>query len=183
MRELVFKNLKVKIILPIFLAAGVIYAVMLTITIPRVMNYTGGMKIPDMMPTGYNAEYISTLLHTMGEQGRHYYLRTQIPLDFVYPLLFAVSLCLLLAFVIHKLGRMSGPLFYISFIPLLAGLSDYFENVGVITMIKKYPEIPESLVKITNVFSIIKSSSTTIAFTLLIILLFIWLIRKIQKSL
>ena len=71
---------------------------MLTITIPMVMSFSDGMKLLDMMPAGYSAEYVNTLLNTLGEQGRNAYLFQQIPVDMVYPFLFAVSYCLLFAY-------------------------------------------------------------------------------------
>jgi hypothetical protein len=54
MRQLITKNLDGKRILFLFIVTGIIYTMMLTITIPKVMGFSGGMKILDMMPTGYD---------------------------------------------------------------------------------------------------------------------------------
>lgn len=89
------------------------------------MNYAGGMKLLDMMPTGYNANYVNSLMDALGTEGRNAYLFQQIPLDFIYPCLFGITYCLLFAFIINKLGKQDSFLFYLCFIPVLSGIFDY----------------------------------------------------------
>lgn len=178
MKNLISRNLKGWLILVLFLSAGIFYTIMLTITIPKVMSFAGGMKILDMMPTGYDTDYVNTLLNSLGEEGRHAYLFNQIPLDMIYPLLFGISLCLIIAFLLKRLGNLDSPLSYISILPLFSALFDYCENIGIIVLLKSYPDISELTAKITNVFSILKSSTTTVSFTILIVLLLILVIKK-----
>jgi len=165
MRDLIKKNLDGKKVLFLFIVANIIYTIMLTITIPEVMNYSGGMKLLDMMPTGYNAEYVNKLLITLGEQGIHVYLYHQIPVDMIYPLLFGVSNCLVIAYFLNKLGKLDSPIFFLCYLPLLAGLFDYHENIGIITMLRTFPDNSSLLSTITNVFSVLKSIFTTVFFT------------------
>jgi hypothetical protein len=179
MRSLIKRNLKGKTIIPLFLLAGIIYTIMMTITIPKVMSYSGGMKILDMMPTGYNIAYVNALLTTLGEEGRNTYLYNQIPLDLIYPLLFGASLCLILAYILRKLEKLEGHLYYVCLLPLFAALFDYCENIGVIAMLNSYPNNSNILTVTTNVFSVLKSSFTTINFIMLIALLVILGIRKL----
>lgn len=49
------------------------YLIMFFYSIPRVLEYSGGMKILDLMPTGYNTEYGQKLFETLGETGREIY--------------------------------------------------------------------------------------------------------------
>jgi len=49
------------------------------------------MKLLDMLPTGYNQDYVSELFRTLGENGREIYLTNQIPVDMIYPLLFGLT--------------------------------------------------------------------------------------------
>jgi len=182
MRDLVRKNINGKRVLILFILTNIIYAVMLIVTIPNVMNYAGGMKLLDMMPTGYSPEYVSSLLIALGEQGRHAYLFNQIPVDMVYPFLFGVSYCLVLAYFLHKLGKLESSLFYLCLLPLLAGLFDYFENIGIITLLNSYPYTSVVLSQITNVCSVLKSAFTTIYFiTLNIVLIVFGVTRLFQK--
>ena len=165
-----------------FVAANIVYVTMLTITIPKTMSFSDGMKIPDMMPGGYDAEYVNTLFASLGSEGRDYYLFRQIPLDIVYPGLFAISYCLIMAFFLKKLQKMDSFWFLACLLPLLAGLADYAENVGIVMMLNSYPNISQSQVGITSVFSLVKSISTTIYFISLLIVLLVLGYRTISRK-
>lgn len=169
MKDLIKRNLNGTKIFALFILTNSIYAIMLTITIPKVMSYSGGMKLLDMMPTGYNAEYVNSLLNTLGDKGRDAYLFNQLPIDMIYPFFFGVSYCLVLAYFLNKLGKIESYLFYLSFLPLFSGLFDYFENIGIITMLNSYPDNSIILTQTTNVFSVLKSFFTTIYFIILVI--------------
>ena len=167
MKELIKRNINGKKILSLFILTTIIYVVMLTITIPKVMSFSGGMKILDMMPTGYSAEYVNLLLKTLGEEGRNTYLLNQLPLDMLYPVLFAVTYCLVLAYLLNKLGKLDSDLFYLCLLPLFSGFFDYCENIGIITILNRYPNNSNMLGQITNIFSILKSALTTLYFIVL----------------
>jgi hypothetical protein len=182
MKELIKRNISGKKVLLLFILTNILYATMLIITIPNVMKFSGGMKLLDMIPTGYNAEYVNTLLNKLGNQGRDAYLFNQIPIDMFYPFLFGISYCLLLAYILNKLGKLKGYYFYLCLIPLFSGLFDYFENIGIITMLNSYPDNSIILTQITNVFSILKSCFTTIYFIILLLFLIVLGIRKLFQK-
>ena len=173
MKDIIKKSINGKKILLLFILTNIIYAVMLTITIPKVMSFAGGMKLLDMMPTGYNSEYVNSLLSALGATGRNAYLFNQIPVDMIYPFLFGITYCLLLAYILNKLGKLESSLFYLCFIPLFSGLFDYCENIGIITMLNNYPDNSIILTQTTNVFSVLKSFLTTIYFIILIAFLIV----------
>jgi hypothetical protein len=180
MIEFLKRNATGKKTLFFFIIANVVYVFMLTVTIPGVVRYSGGMKLPDMMPTGYDAEYIHSLLYTLGEEGRNAYLYRQIPADMVYPLLFAISWCLVLGWFLNKLGKLQGSLFYLCLVPVFAAVFDYFENIGMIVILNRYPENEDLLTQINNVFSILKSTLTTIYFITLLITIFLFLFNRLK---
>jgi len=171
MREFIKRNIKSKTVLSLFILCNIVYAIMLIVTIPEVMQFSGGMKILDMMPTGYDAQYVNTLFNSLGIVGRDSYLYHQLPLDLIYPFLFGISSCLILAYFLNKLGKLDGELFYLCLLPLFSGLFDYAENFGIITMLKNYPNISVMQVQITSVFTVLKSVFTSLYFIILIITL------------
>jgi len=179
MKDLIKRNINGKKILLLFILTNVIYAIMLSITIPKVMSFADGMKLLDMMPTGYNSEYVNSLLSALGATGRNAYLFNQLPVDMIYPFLFGITYCLLLAYIFNKLQKLDSFLFYLCFIPLFSGLFDYCENIGIITMLKNYPDNSNLLTQTTNVFSVLKSSFTTIYFIILTISLIVYGIKVI----
>ena len=164
-------NISGKKILGLFILTNSVYVFMLTVTIPKTMEFSNGLKLLDMIPTGYDWKYVNKLFSTLGENGREIYLTTQIPVDMIYPLLFGLTYCLLLAYFLNKLNKLNSPYTYLCLIPLIAGIADYFENFGIITMLKSYPELKETTVDVTNTFSVIKSISTSIFFITLIVVL------------
>lgn len=172
MKELIKLNLIGKKILVFFVLTGIIYGIMLGITGPKVMAMAGGMRILDLMPTGYDAEYVTTFFDLLGEEGRNAYLFNQLPLDLIFPLLSGISFCLITAWLLRQIKKLETNLFYLCYLPVIAGLFDYFENFSIITLLVEYPDISENMVKLSSVFSIIKSSFTTV-YMIIIIILFV----------
>ncbi len=181
MKALIKNNIEGKRVLILFIITNIIYVFMLAVTIPKVMSFSNGMKLPDMLPMGYDTDYVNALLSALGEEGRNFYLLRQIPVDMVYPLLFGVSWCLVLAWFLNKLGKLNGSLFYLCLLPLLAGLFDYLENIGMIVILNRYPDNPDFLTQATNVFTILKSLLSTFYFITLIFAVVAFVIKKYQK--
>lgn len=182
MKEIISRNISGLKILILFVLTNLIYAFMLMVSIPEVMSFSDGMKILDMLPVGYSAEYVNSLFTTLGAEGRNAYLFKQIPADMVYPLLFGISYCLILAYFLQKLGKLDGLPVYLCLLPLLAGAFDYIENIGIISMLVNYPDISNLSVTITSIFSISKSVTTTIYFIVLIITIIAFGINRNKKS-
>lgn len=181
MRKFISKYNNGKRVLFLFVLTNLVYVIMLVVTIPKVMQFANGMKLLDMLPGGYDFEYVKALFTALGEEGRHVYLFVQIPLDMIYPLLFALSYCLVFVWFLEKLNKINSPYFYFCLLPLMGGMADYFENIGIITILKQFPDISNGVVKITNLFSVIKSTSTTIYFVVLLIVLVLVGIKAIKK--
>ena len=172
-KKIIGKHSTGKKVLLLFVLTNIVYAVMLTVTIPKVMAFSNGMKLLDMMPTGYDAEYINALFEALGEQGRSAYLHNQLPVDMIYPFLFAICYCFMMGYFLKKTDKFDSALFYLCLLPLVAGIADYLENFGIISMLKNYPYLSKAVMKFTNYFSIVKSMTTTVVFIGLIILLLI----------
>ena len=174
MKNSIKSNLNLKKVIVLLILTNLVYAYMLIITIPKVMSFSGGMNLLDMMPAGYDDEYVNSLFSALGGKGRNTYLLNQLPVDMIYPFLFGITYCLLLAFTLNKLGKLEGYLYYLCFLPLFAGLFDYSENFGLIAMLNSYPYNPAILTSVTNVSTILKSSLTTLYFLFLIISLIVF---------
>ena len=179
-RKIIATNLSGKKVLLLFLLTNIVYTLMLVVTIPKTMTFSNGMKLLDMMPTGYDLEYINRLFEALGENGRQVYLTNQIPVDMIYPFLFGVSYCLLIGYFLKKLNKLDSVFFYLCFLPLIAGIADYAENFGIISMLNSFPDLSPITAKVTNVFSMIKSMTTTIFFVALMITLLMLGIKKIR---
>jgi len=176
------RNISGKKVLGLFILTNAVYVFMLIVTIPKTMGFSNGMKLLDMMPMGYDLNYVNELFNSLGEIGREIYLTNQIPVDMVYPLLFGLTYCLLLAYFLKKLNKLNTSFIYLCLIPIIAGIADYLENFGIIAMLKNYPELTEVAVKTTSSFSLIKSISTSIFFFVLIVMLIILGVKFLKRN-
>ena len=180
--EFISKHNSGKKVLGLFILTNIVYMLMLTVTIPKTMEFSNGMRLLDMVPMGYDSTYVSELFNSLGEIGREVYLTNQIPVDMFYPLLFGLTYSLLLAYFLKKLNKLKTPFSYLCLLPIIAGIADYFENFGIITMLINYPELNELAVKITSSFSLIKSISTSAFFIVLIVILIILGVKFIKGN-
>lgn len=179
LKTIINKNVKGKKVLFLFVLTNIVYAIMLIVTIPKTMKFSNGMKLLDMMPTGYDSEYINALFETLGVPGREIYLYNQIPVDMIYPFLFGISYCLLITYFLKKIDKFNSIFFYLCFLPIIAGIADYLENFGIINMLNNYPNLSQISMEATNVFSIVKSITTTIYFIALLITLLLFGVKTI----
>ena len=158
-----------KVVIAFIIPAIIVYFAMLLYTIPQVSAYAPGINLFDLSPTGYSFEYANKLLDTLGSDGRELYLYRQLPLDFIYPGLFAGSCSLLLSWLFLKTQKTNSKLFYCSYIPVAAGLFDYFENVFIVSILTSYPNVSEVSISFASSMTIAKSVLTTAFFGVLLI--------------
>ncbi len=178
MKQWIIKNLSGGKVLLLFVLANIVLAVMLMITIPKTMAYANGMELLDVMPTGYSADYIRALFEALGQEGRAVYLYNQIPIDMFYPFLFGLSYCLITGYFLNKLGKINTGLFYLCFLPIMAGLADYMENITIISMLYSYPELNQFSAAAANIFTITKSAISTVYFCTLMIIMVVFAFKK-----
>ncbi|NOT03933.1 MAG: hypothetical protein HOP27_04970 [Anaerolineales bacterium] len=145
------------------------YLAILFYSIPLVLKSAPDMKLFDVSPAGYTTEYAISLLNAIGPEGRNLYQSLQLPLDFIYPGLFIVSYPLLFAWLLKKNHDLQSKVYYVLYLPILAGLFDYVENVLVVLMLKTYPDLDASLVAVASFATVTKSILASIFFTLLIL--------------
>lgn len=158
-----------KNVILLILITMVVYLTMLFYSIPKVVTAAPEMQLFDVSPSGYSTEVALSLLNAIGPEGRDLYLSLQLPLDFIYPGLFILSYSLLFAWLLKKNYGAASKVYYALYIPLLAGLFDYAENVLIIMMLKAYPNLDSTLVTAASLATTIKSVLSSIFFILLIL--------------
>ena len=156
-----------KTVLILFVATMAIYLLMLFYTIPMVESFAPNTALFDLSPSGYSYQQAISLLEELGNEGRRFYISRQLPLDFIYPGLFAVSYTLLLIWLFSKSFETTSRIYYLTFIPALGGLFDYLENIFIIRMITSFPDLSTGLVQVASTFTLLKSIFTTVFFLLL----------------
>lgn len=167
------KNSNLKIIILTFSVSTAVYLIMILGTIPHIEKSVGGMKIFDLSPMGYSHEYTVTLMGMMSEEIKNYYKYLQIPLDFIYPLAVALFSLFSLALMNNRVKIWGW--FYI--FPILGGVFDYLENILVFFMLSGYQN--KILIQFSSISTIIKSVSSAISYSLLLIIFLIFLVKKV----
>lgn len=165
-------------VLSLFLLTMCVFLIMLFYSIPAVERFVPGKQLFDLSPSGYSYDFARTLLEALGAEGRAVYLELQLPLDFIYPGLFAISYSLLLVWVFKKGFPAHSKIFYLSLVPVAGGFFDYLENICIFNMLKTYPDISQSLVSLSSIFTILKSGFSTAFF----ILFFIGVYSAVMKK-
>ena len=89
-------------VLILFILTNVVYGAILGYSIPLVLSFAPESVLFDMSPAGYSYDEAMMLLQSLGQEGRNAYLTVQIPIDLVYPGLFAISYALLITWFISS---------------------------------------------------------------------------------
>jgi hypothetical protein len=170
------------------------------IGISGLLKTTNGANILDF-EFGYNNEEAYTILNELGENGREFYLNKIVPVDFpfsfYYMLFYAIWASLLLKNILcYNQVRCKGCHLSLEFckwykytllLPFFAMLFDWIENIGIIVLLKYYPNLPEWAVFVASIGGIFKTIFTIMSILNIIILLIIFMIKnyfhkKMSKS-
>ena len=158
--------------------AAALYAVMTQVTLASLAEVSGLTPF-DMRPGGYGFADAQALLNGLGEAGRSYYLTRQIPLDLLYPGLMAATIIVVFLWVARAVGWRRVA-WIGSVLAVGAGLADYLENLGIVAMIARYPDVSEALVSAASLASVAKATLTTLALTLLLIVALLRGVRTLR---
>ena len=138
-----------------------IYMLMINVTLVHIEAVSG--QIPfDMRPFGYGPADAEALLRALGAEGRQYYLSHQIPLDTIYPAMLALTLIATIVWFARRMPNSKLIRFGV-ILSVGAALFDYAENLGIMTLIWSWPDLPTALVFATSTATIAKSVLTTFA--------------------
>lgn len=150
--------------------------------IPAIMERSSGADILDNT-FNYSAEDVYDLFSTYGNEGRRLYLSYLLLFDFVYPVLFALSNSVLLAYILTGLFPDVRFLRYLYLMPFVAIVFDYVENIGIVTLLLNYPNQLVQLAAITSTITMLKLALVNILFVISLIALVGIIIKSAYRRL
>ncbi|WP_424982242.1 hypothetical protein [Maritalea sp. S77] len=151
-----------------FLGAAAIYIYMLSVSLPKLTSYAGGLAPFDMRPGGYNRQEALQVLQALGPDGRDYYLNHQLVLDIAYPALLALFIWQMLDFIArHHTNWWINFLKRVAWAAPLVMIFDYGENVLIARMLLA-ENVTVDLVNMASTFSRAKAITTSLFLTLLL---------------
>lgn len=157
-----------------------LYFTIIFYSIPLVISASPETRIFDVMPVGYQLADALQILANIEESGRAIYLHLQLPLDAIYPALFAISHSCLFIWLARKRHALSSNWLYLAYLPFMAAAFDYAENIGIWAMLMQYPNVMQNTVDLACLFTQIKSLITTVFFTAFLIVLVQVLINRMK---
>lgn len=162
-----------KAIKPLLIVSGaltaVICAVMNLYLIPVIESTTNSIRCFDMN-FGYGFDEAVGFLSSISDKGRNVYLHIQLPLDFVYPIVY----CTFFVLLIYVLEAKKSAL---TVLPAVLAVFDYAENICVAVMLGR-GAISKTFVAFASTFTAVKTLLMYICFAIIIILA----VMKIKKK-
>lgn len=132
---------------------------------------------------GYSTEKAWEYLNTIGSSGRNYYFYTETFFDLIFTIIYSIAYCLLLSLFFQKAFSKSHYLQYFNVFPLLLGLADILENIGIITLIKSFPNKLVAVSQFASAMSLLKWGCTLFNLLLMLTGLIAWaLITAVRKK-
>lgn len=175
--SLLQKTSTVKRICILFVTSHLLLLSMMVFTFPAI-NEQIETNAFDLQTFGYSITTAETIVNNLNHQTTQLYIFPQLTfLDLLYPLLLAIFLSSLLFRLVNKNRKIESLLV---FIPFLAMIFDYLENICIILMISKTIELSEIFVLISSSFTILKSITTSIAWLAILFYTIKWLFFKFK---
>jgi hypothetical protein len=89
----------------------------------------------------------------------------------------------MLAWLFLKSSNKGSRIFYLCFVPIVAGIFDYLENIQIVTMLLNYPDITKTQIVLSSAFTMVKSGLTSLFFFILLFAFIrLWVGSKSTKA-
>ena len=149
-----------------------IYGTMVAWSLPYISAEAGGLAPFDMRPTGYSFEEARAFLAALSTEGNAFYRSVQHKLDLLFPGMMAAVLYFAVAALLPRgLGIWRHA---IAASMILTAVFDYAENSAVAAMLVAGADgLTREMAETANRWSTTKATVSTVAYSLLLILL-IW---------
>ncbi len=134
--------------------------------------------VPDLS-FGFSAETLHSMLDQYGEDGRPAYFFVASVIDIIYPVVYAVSLCLLLTLLFKRNGWSRRKILVL--LPIFVAMSDFMENLGIVMAAREFPEINESWAWFGSTAGMIKWILFGVCLAILVMSLITWLFKRISN--
>jgi hypothetical protein len=150
------------------------------IGVAGLLEITDGANILDF-EFGYDSDKAYEMLTALGDEGRTFYLTKIMPIDFPFPfaymLFYAGWMALFMKLVLSKMIYK-----YLLLLPVLAMLSDWIENIGIIAMLRNYPDLPDWAVYAASVSGILKTCFTVGSIAVIGVLFILIILKFVRKQ-
>ncbi len=92
------------------------------------------------MEFNYSPDRAYQVLQAYGADGRAFYASTFVIIDFFTPILMNLFLAMTISILFRQVFLPDSPLQRLNLLPMIAMIGDYLENLGIVLMIRSYPD-------------------------------------------
>lgn len=147
----------------------------------RLAAYSGGG--PSIaLNVGVAPADLAAALDALGPDGRTFYALFLLTGDVAWPLVYALFLSTLLAWLFARGLPPASPLHRLIMAPLLALAADYAENIGLLALILAFPARLDGIAQLTSLFQVIKWSLIGVSGLLVVVGALLAVLRRGARS-
>jgi len=147
--------------------------------VEQLKDFTGGVGLLDMELL-YTPDQAYAIFTGMGEAGRAFDLTRIVPLDFVFPFMYTLFYAVTITWLLRKWLSAGSRWHRLNVIPLVGGLADYMENLGIITMLVAWPSRLPDIARFTMVAGLVKFTFIILSMVVIIGALAGWCVSIIK---
>ena len=114
-------------------------------------------KLPDGHFMGYDPGWLRSFATKLTPAGRAYFIRSQIQLDFIFPIIYGMWFAASLAMAFSCMGKLYERFRYLLLLPFLAVAFDYAENLTIIQLFTDFPNhFTDDMADVASIFTQLK---------------------------
>lgn len=149
-----------------------------------VLDTGGGANLLDNRTSGYSPESAYNMISAYGSQGIRYYLLFTVA-DTFFPPTLAFSLLLAIVYFYRPFFRLYPLTRWLTALPVVYLLSDYLENLGIVSMLFGFPTRMPDMARFANFMFTSKNISSNLTVAVILIGLGLCIIKRhvVQKEL
>lgn len=147
----------------------------------QLLEITGGVGLLDMKVL-YTPDEAYAHLAAMGDAGRAFDLTHIVPLDFVFPFMYTLFSAVAISWILCQWLPAGSPWHRLNVVPLIGGLGDYLENLGIIAMILVWPAALPGVAQFTMVACLVKFVFIIISDLIIAGALGGWILTRLRAS-
>ena len=131
-------------------------------------EYAEGVDLPDTSPW-YSPSEVYAAAQAIGEQGREEYVQARYTFDVVWPIVYTLFFVVVLSWVFRRVTAPDGRWRAINLFPLVPLAFDYLENLAASIVMTRYPDETLVVVHALPVFSLLKWTTLSACFVLIVV--------------
>lgn len=147
----------------------------------RAEQYTAGAGSPDTN-LAYSADELVAAAAAYGADGRSDFVVARVTFDVVWPLVYAVTLCILLTVVLRAATRADSRWRLANLLPWAGLIADYLENAATSIVMLTYPDVLRLAARIAPVLTFTKWLLVGASFVVLIVGAVAAVVRRVRRG-